>query len=222
MARSEQVVGVDRLLAFGDAVFAIAITLLTLDLTVPDGLSTSDFNKAMRTALPSIGIYVLTFAVIGALWLAHHGLFRLVGSLDGWLVRLDLAFLAVIAALPFPARLLSEYGSTPLGTSVYAAAIALASALTSAMAFRLMRDPTLRAKEITRGRVVVAMQRAGAITVVFGTSIPVSLLSPDGAKYWWLLAVPLRWRLDRDEDKPLRFGRRPAEQHPAEQPAADS
>ncbi len=60
MARSKTVIGVDRLLAFGDAVFAIAITLLALDVRIPAGLPRDRFDHALRTLSPQIGSYALT------------------------------------------------------------------------------------------------------------------------------------------------------------------
>src|SRR4051812_26709769 len=68
--RHDVVVGPERLAFFGDAVFAIAITLLPLDISVPEDLPHSEVALAVREAVPAIGAYLLSFAVIGALWLA--------------------------------------------------------------------------------------------------------------------------------------------------------
>src|SRR5882757_8468992 len=86
----------ERLITFGDAVFAIAITLLALDITVPEGLADSEVGAALRDAVPKMGAYLLSFAVIGALWLAQHALFRMVATLDRWVLNLYLALLAVV------------------------------------------------------------------------------------------------------------------------------
>jgi hypothetical protein len=59
-------------LAFSDAVFAIAITLLTLNLEVPPGLHGADLTRALHQVLPAFGAYVLSFVILGQLWLAHH------------------------------------------------------------------------------------------------------------------------------------------------------
>jgi uncharacterized membrane protein len=74
----------DRVLAFSDAIFAIAITLLTLNLEVPTGLHGDDFTRALHQVLPAFGAYVLSFVILGRLWLAHH---RIFGSSLGWTTR---------------------------------------------------------------------------------------------------------------------------------------
>ncbi|MFD9325060.1 TMEM175 family protein [Streptomyces sp. NPDC060065] len=192
LPRRETVIGPERLLFFGDAVFAIAITLLTLDITVPEGLADSEVGAALRDAVPKMGSYLLSFAVIGALWLAQHALFHLVAALDRWLLNLYLALLAVVAALPFPTRLLNEYGGTAAATVFYAATITLAIALLAAMAARLLARPSLAAAAAEPGRVRGVFRRCLLLLGVFATSIPVAFASPTAAKYWWLLAVPAR------------------------------
>lgn len=192
MARESTAIGVDRLLAFADAVTAIAITLLALEITVPEGLSETQLGHALGHALVKLSAYLLSFAVVGLLWLAHHKLFGLIATLDTTMVRLELAFLAVVAALPFPTRLLSEYGQTTEATAVYAGSIALAGALMTVMALRLRADGPLRVPEAPHGQIGRVVFANASLTAVFTTSIPVALASPLAAKYWWLLLLPVR------------------------------
>lgn len=201
MAGSRLVIGTERLLVFGDALFAVAITLLALGITVPSGLSGAGLDHALHEDLPALGAYVLTFAVLAVLWLTHHALFRMIGHLDNWLLWLDLTFLAVIVVFPFPSRLLSQYGSTFAATSIYAGAIGLAAALVAAMALRLLVHPAARDKDATRERVELTVARSAVIVVVFLGSIPVALASASGAKYVWIAAVPLRWGLNRRAER---------------------
>ncbi|MEY9967884.1 putative membrane protein [Streptacidiphilus sp. MAP12-16] len=202
MANREPVVGVERLLLFGDAVFAIAITLLSLDITVPSGLTGRQLNHSLRDLIPSLGAYALSFGVIGVQWLAHHSVLRNAERLDTWLIRIDFVFLATIAALPFPARLLSEYGSTAAATAIYAGSIVLASACTTALALRLRQKPALRKAHVPPDRIRRPVLRSSLIMAVFGTSIPITLASPSLAKYWWLLCIPALRLMDRAARKP--------------------
>ncbi|MFD4524438.1 TMEM175 family protein [Streptomyces sp. NPDC058470] len=195
LPRRETVISPERLLFFGDAVFAIAITLLALDITVPEGLADSEVGAALRDAVPKMGAYLLSFAVIGVLWQVQHALFRLVGTLDRCLLNLYLAQLAVVAALPFPTRLISEYGGTTAATAFYAATIALAVGLLGGMAARLLAQPSLATTDTEPARVRDSLWRSLSMMGVFATSIPVAFASPTAAKYWWLLAVPARWLL---------------------------
>lgn len=201
MPGSRPVIGTERLLVFGDALFAVAITLLALGITVPNGLSGDALDHALHEDLPALGAYALTFAVLAVLWLTHHALFRMIGHLDSWLLRLDLTFLAVIVVFPFPSRLLSEYSSTFPATSIYAGTIALAAGLIAAMAVRLLVHPAARDKDVARERVELAIARSAVIVVVFLGSIPLALASATAAKYAWIAAVPLRWGLSRRAER---------------------
>ncbi|GHG69695.1 TMEM175 family protein [Streptomyces griseocarneus] len=185
-------IGKDRLLAFADAVTAIAITLLALEIRVPEGLDAGQLGHALGETLVKVYAYLLSFTVVGLLWLAHHRLFSLMVAVDRATVRLELALLAVIAALPFPTRLLSEYGGTTEATAGYAAAIALTAALLTVMTLRLRASGPPRIGEASPRRVARLLYANATLTAVFATSIPVALASPTAAKYWWGLLVPLR------------------------------
>jgi uncharacterized membrane protein len=198
--RREVSVGPERLLLLGDAVFSIAMTLLALEITVPEGLTDSEVAHAVREALPAIGAYLLSFAVIGILWLAQHALFRLIGTLDRWLLHFYFTLLAVVAALPFPTRLLSEYSETTTATAFYAASIAVASALLCAMYLRLLAKPALTATDTPPAVLKEPVRRSVLLILVFATSVPVAFFSPSLAKYWWLLAIPARLLFRRSAD----------------------
>jgi len=96
-----------RVEAFSDGVFAIAITLLVLDIDVPSpGLH--DLWRGIAEQWPSYLAYVTSFLAIGAVWLQHHGLFSCLRLVDAAVMRLNLALLMAVAFLPFPTRLMAE------------------------------------------------------------------------------------------------------------------
>ncbi|MFI9759040.1 TMEM175 family protein [Streptomyces sp. NPDC051963] len=192
LLRREAVVGPERLLALGDAVFSIAMTLLALEITVAEGLPDDEVPHAVREAVPMIGAYLLSFAVIGALWLAQHALFRSIKTVDRWLLYLYFALLAVVAALPFPTRLISEYGDTATATACYGAAITLAIALVCGMYLRLLANPASAVPDTSPAVLREAVRRGVLLVLVFASSVPVAFFSPSLAKYWWLLAIPAR------------------------------
>jgi hypothetical protein len=110
----------DRVLAFSDAIFAIAITLLTLNLQVRPGLGGADFTRALHQVLPALGAYALSFVILGQLWLAHHRIFGVIARVDYAVLVRNLVFLGLIAIMPFPVRLLSDYSNRPLAVAIYA------------------------------------------------------------------------------------------------------
>jgi uncharacterized membrane protein len=93
--------------AFSDGVFAIAITLLVLDIRVP----VSEFDNLWRGILhewPAYLGYVTSFLTIGGIWLAHHGVFRRLRYADNRVMRLNLLLLMAVSFLPYPTRLVAE------------------------------------------------------------------------------------------------------------------
>jgi uncharacterized membrane protein len=100
--------GTSRLEAFSDGVFAIAITLLILEVVVPAG-SGDRLLEELRDAWPSYLAYVVSFATIGALWLGHHTMTEYLDRTDSVFMRVNLLLLLVVAFLPFPTRIVAEY-----------------------------------------------------------------------------------------------------------------
>lgn len=164
----------ERPAMLGDAVFAVTITLLALDINVPEGLSESEVAHAVREVFPAVGAYLLSFAVIGVLRLTQHALFTLIAEVDRSLLYLYFALLAVVAALSFPAKLLSEYGRTATATACYSGAIALSIGLLWTMNLRLLTAPAPAVPEADPGRLRATVRRNLLLFLVFATAIPVA------------------------------------------------
>jgi len=98
----------NRLEAFSDGVFAIAITLLVLELAIPAGGETN-LLAAIVGQWPSYLAYVVSFATVGAGWLAHSAITEYMDHTDATFLRLNLLLLMVVAFVPFPTRLLAEH-----------------------------------------------------------------------------------------------------------------
>jgi len=98
--------GTTRTEAFSDGVLAIAITLLVLDLNVPE-VAYSNLLRGILHEWPAYLAYATSFLTIGGVWLAHHGIFARLRYVDSTLMRLNLVLLMVVAFLPFPTRLVA-------------------------------------------------------------------------------------------------------------------
>jgi uncharacterized membrane protein len=93
--------------AFSDGVFAIAITLLVLDIRVP----ADEFDNLWRAIIdqwPAYLGYVTSFLTIGGIWLAHHGIFRRLRYANNRVMRINLLLLMAVSFLPYPTRLVAE------------------------------------------------------------------------------------------------------------------
>jgi uncharacterized membrane protein len=184
----------DRVLAFSDAIFAIAITLLTLNLQVPPGLHGADFTRALHQTLPALGAYVLSFVILGQLWLAHHRIFGVIARVDYTVLVRNLLFLGLIAIMPFPVRLLSDYTRRPLAVAIYAVAFITAMQLqrliwldvTRPEHRELLREPVPEAVRTGFSRVLLGL------LVVFGAAVPVGMFAPRYATLVWAVIIPLR------------------------------
>jgi TMEM175 potassium channel family protein len=110
-----------RLEAFSDGVFAIAITLLVLDLRVPH--TDGSLASALGHRWPAFAAYAVSFATIGVIWVNHHTLFRHFERADRILLFLNVAFLACVAFIPFPTSLVSGYGTAGTRNATTAALV---------------------------------------------------------------------------------------------------
>ena len=186
----------DRVLFFSDAVFAIAITLLVVDLRVPDEvLNTGDQLHADKYRI--LG-FAISFLVIGLFWMGHHRLFRYITALDRPVIFLNLLFLGTIAFLPYPTALLFASSTKQVPATVfYAACVAGAGLVELAIwLYALRADGLVPASISPVSRRYVTAQILPA-PVVFGLSIPVAFVAPGVAPFTWILLVPIGRLLPR-------------------------
>jgi uncharacterized membrane protein len=123
--------GIERISFFSDAVFAISITLLTLDLALPPHTTQANLPAHLRALLPNYEAFAFTFLLIGLRWLTHHVQFRYIQHYDDPLLGLNLALLLVVAFLPFPSRVIAEYPDSRAANTLYIGSMALAGLLST-------------------------------------------------------------------------------------------
>jgi len=180
----------DRVLFFSDAVFAIAITLLVVDIRVPDVVK--DAAQEISKSTDKILSFTISFLVIGLFWMGHHRLFRFITALDRRLMFINLLFLGTIAFLPYPTALLFA-GNThqPAAPVFYAACVAAAGLVELAIWLY-----ATHAKGLVPASVPPAVRRYELAQllptpVVFLLSIPVAFIAPAVAPFTWILLLPI-------------------------------
>jgi uncharacterized membrane protein len=125
-----------RLEAFSDGIFAIAATLLVLEITVPHLEEGGSLGRALLDLWPSYLAYGTSFLTIGIMWVNHHSVFRQIGETDHRFLFINLGLLMLIAFVPFPTVLLARYA---WGGNGEAAALAYGTTLTiTALFFNLL------------------------------------------------------------------------------------
>jgi len=182
----------DRLVFFSDAVFAIAITILILDIRVPDipsGLVSRELPGQVVELWPKYVSYVISFLVLAVYWQAHHRVFRPIKRYDGALLWLNFFFLMAVAFLPFPTSLIGEYAGERVSVAIYAANAALASLLLVATSWYATGGRRLVAPDHDLEREKLQRAQGLAVPVVFLASIGVSFFSPMAAMYSWLFLI---------------------------------
>jgi len=176
----------DRIRAFSDGVFAIAITLLVLDLHVPERTAHESLAHELGAQWPSYAAYVVSFLVIGIIWINHHQVLDAVRFVDRPVLFTNLALLGVVSAIPFPTRLLAEYLTAgwdgSVAAAVYGATMLAMSIAFSSLWFVVTREEAALLHEgmdagVARG----AARRFGFGLVVYLIAIAVAFVNAPAA-----------------------------------------
>jgi len=161
----------NRLEAFSDGVFAIAITLLVLEIKVPDNdelHSAGGLWSALGHRWPSYIGYVLSFLVIGVMWINHHALFEYIRRVNRPLLIANLLLLMGVGFLPFPTAVLAEHLADPstrsIATAFYGATLVFTSLTFNLLWWAGRRDSTLLSAELPqRGLQTITTRYAVAL-----------------------------------------------------------
>jgi uncharacterized membrane protein len=182
-----------RVLSFSDGLFAIAMTLLVVGISVPvisDADSVGDLADALNDRSEEFVSFFISFAVIGRYLVAHHQMFSLLKAFDRGMMNLNLLYLALIAFVPFPTALLGEYFDNPLAVAVYAATVAIVSGL-EVLLLRHARRAGLLAKEMPNDVYRWGTTLSTIPVALFALSIPVAFIGSGWAVGVWLLNAPV-------------------------------
>ncbi|HZB11284.1 MAG TPA: TMEM175 family protein [Rubrobacter sp.] len=189
MAEGGTTKGLDRLMALTDGVFAIAITILVLDLRVPRDIAPRELSAHIADLIPEFISYAISFAVIAIYWRAQREAFDDIERHDAVLTWMTFAFLMAIAFLPFPTLLLGAFPTLQISVVFYAADAAVASLLLVGISWYARHGHRLVPEDVDDERGRLRTAQGLAVPVVFLASIAISFWSPRGALYSWLILV---------------------------------
>lgn len=180
-----------RILAFTDGVFAIAITLLVLQIEVPPGLkSNADFLDALGDMVPDLLAFAISFAVIGVYWVNHHRLMRMVEEYDTSLMFVTMLYLFWVVFLPFTSQMIGEYSSdVSLSSVLYILNLALIGIAAALMIWIILKhklgDPRYE------WDLELSLKTAIFMVVVFLASAPLGLVLGGYTPLLWLVLLRL-------------------------------
>ncbi|MEO8094060.1 MAG: TMEM175 family protein [Pseudolysinimonas sp.] len=181
----------ERIIFFSDAVFAIALTLLVIDLRVPVEDHGETSGDVIVTLLPGFLAYFISFVVIAVNWLRHHRTFQVIKEYDSRLLQLNFVLLFLIALLPFPTSLMSEYAGEVPSVVLYAAMVALLNLAQLAMWSYAYRRG-LMDKTIDEPMYRYVRRSLLIVPIVFAISILIAIFwDPTIAMFSWIALWPI-------------------------------
>lgn len=185
-------IGLERIVFFSDAVFAIAITLLALEIRLPEGISQAGDTQLLQSLFsiwPRYLGFMISFLCVGNFWMLHHRHFRYINRYDTRLIFFNLLLLMSVAFIPFPTAVISENGNRT-ATIFYALSVSAVGFLSAFLWIYASWKHRLVVADMhpslaRRGLFVSLIAPA-----VFLLSIGLAYLNPDLAKLSWILIAP--------------------------------
>jgi uncharacterized membrane protein len=180
-----------RILALSDGVFAFAMTLIVLSLTVPlisqtGAAASGPLAAALQSDWPKFLGYVFAFVMIAVWWVAHNRTFQYIARYNSTLVWLNMALLIEVAVMPFILNVYVDYNSTQTGVALFAAS-QVALGLTTTALWDYARHAKLMKPDVPPAAQTFYSRRGYLSAAVFAGSIGISYLSVDAAQYSWVL-----------------------------------
>lgn len=141
-----------RLEAFSDGVFAIVITLLVLNIHLPEKEITSNqaLLEVIRTIAPNLLTFVFTFLIVAIFWVAHHRIFDLVKQVDAFLLYGNIFYLLTVVIIPFPASLLAKHPNLTGSIIIYSCVLGLIGLQHFILLGHIRQRPDLQHASFTR------------------------------------------------------------------------
>ncbi len=171
----------ERLILFSDAVFAIAITLLVIEIRVPEIHKSDNFNsdliQVLKEKTPEFFGFILSFAVIGQFWVSHHRLFGYIESYNGTLLWLNLHMLFWIVLVPFSSSLNSRYGGSDFVWMCYSLNMFMIG-MALYFIWKYIGNPTNNLSAISLDKRIRKMSSTRSLAIAFIFSLGIILCIP--------------------------------------------
>lgn len=177
-AASERQLSPDRVLAFTDATAAIIITILVLDVKIPDLGEGVPLTEALADVWPSLLAFVISFLLVGMYWVWHRSLFSGVRYTDTTVVWQNLLFLLFLSLIPFAASTLGEHSEDPTALHIYGAILIAVTLTRTLISWYLNRHPELRFEQRSKRSQQLTTIAAAMPLVVYIVAMIVASWAP--------------------------------------------
>jgi uncharacterized membrane protein len=192
--------GLDRIISLSDAIFAFSLTLLALNLVVPQlmsGQSNAMLQEKLADMIPNFIVFFWSFFIACFYWLAHHRVFRYIQRYDAILIWCNLILLLFITLIPFITNLIMNYGNRQIAVIVSAVCYSIPGFAISILWLHASKNHRLIDKKLSRHMITLTRNRNFIAPLVFIASIPLSYIHPYVTIFFWLTMFPLRISLNR-------------------------
>jgi len=190
----------EHVISFSDAIFAFAITLMTLFVDIPDlplNLTQSELLDQLYALYPQFESYVISFAVIAIFWISYHQVFNPIKGSPIIMVYLNLIFLLLITLLSLSTSLVINYDTYQISYVIYNFIVIMTSLLLALIWWYATKNKHLVDKNLDYLVIKGVLLNLISIPVVFTISIIISFVNLDIAQYFWLIIVPINIALKR-------------------------
>lgn len=183
--------GTERINAFSDGVFAIVITLLVLELKVPEHLPEGGLLELLPELAPAFFGHVISFVLVGMLWVGHHNMFLTIKRHDRALLWLNNFFLLTVATMPFFAGLLAHHTTDQASMIAYALNLIIAGVALLAIWLYATRARRLTPAELPDHVVTHVARRVLIAPVLSAVSILTTFVNPSISQFIFVLIAVL-------------------------------
>ena len=211
--------GKQRLEALVDGIFAVAMTLLVLDIKLPENIvyaSDQSLWARLVTLERHFLIYVISFLVIGMYWVGHHMQFHFVRLVDRRMIWINLIYLLLVSFLPFVTDLVGDHKELVLPSEIYGGTLLALSGTAFVHTRYLARHPALASPAFTAETARLFERRAALFALVPLLSMGVAFASPRTALFVYLLLAVAHFVPTRLDSQIAKSGEEP-EAAPAKQ-----
>ncbi len=184
----------EHVVSFSDAIFAFAITLMTLFVDIPDlplNLTQSELLDQLYALYPQFESYVISFAVIAIFWVSYHQVFNYIKGSHITIVYLNLIFLLLITLLSLSTSLIINYDTYQIPYVIYCIIVIMTSLLLALIWWYSTKNKNLVDKNLHPFFIKGILLNLISIPIVFIVSIIISFVNLDIAQYFWLVIAPI-------------------------------
>lgn len=179
-----------RLDALADGIFAVAMTLLVIELKLPEAakiLSDVDLASALLHLIPKFIGWIVSFFVLGIFWWTHHRALNHVRQVDGKLIALNLAFLGFVSLMPFASSLAGEFPRSIISQIIYAATMITVAIFSRLIWVYIHKHPDLCAHPMSAATLAGGQARTTMLIAVCLISVIIALLIPGAGNMAFML-----------------------------------